>query len=268
MDSNENAMTSDSNTNKAFSIRDYALEARERDIHNNWPFDEKCMDFCVKLGVNKLLPPFESPDSVRHSLYRCMQSHDPEEPIAPIDSNDKCCQGTKEEKEFIKDDSSLYIDEAVSDITRQMSPLSLSSTKSERDDGGSAMPLTKCFVKKRNKRKGKHKMRSMEEIYAEARPCTLEECTQIYGTPSATVATVMPNICNQGSSESERRIHDTNGSMTTSDDDYKHESKGLKITHSISGNKGNGGFISENKHVIKFKLSGCKSQIQNRKAVP
>ncbi|KAK4439627.1 hypothetical protein Salat_0297600 [Sesamum alatum] len=50
-----------------FSIRDYVFNTRGKDIRNNWPFSQKNLQLCLKYGVNDVLPPFQSLDSVRNS---------------------------------------------------------------------------------------------------------------------------------------------------------------------------------------------------------
>ncbi|RZC47356.1 hypothetical protein C5167_040326 [Papaver somniferum] len=53
-----------------FSIRDYVLAARDKNISRNWPFPEKYLQTCMIHGVSKVLPPFDSHKSVKNLLYR------------------------------------------------------------------------------------------------------------------------------------------------------------------------------------------------------
>ncbi|KAI3890246.1 hypothetical protein MKX03_021250 [Papaver bracteatum] len=53
-----------------FSIRDYVLAARDKNISRNWPFPEKYLQTCMIYGVSKVLPPFDSHKSVKNKLYR------------------------------------------------------------------------------------------------------------------------------------------------------------------------------------------------------
>uniref|UniRef100_A0A7N0TY30 Uncharacterized protein n=1 Tax=Kalanchoe fedtschenkoi TaxID=63787 RepID=A0A7N0TY30_KALFE len=51
-----------------FSIRDFVLAARSKDIGTNWPFPDKHLKLCLKHGVKNLLPPFQSKTSKRKQL--------------------------------------------------------------------------------------------------------------------------------------------------------------------------------------------------------
>lgn len=56
-----------------FSIRDYVYSARSKDIATNWPFSEKNLQQCRKLGVTNFLPPFQHVDSVKSmSVKKCV----------------------------------------------------------------------------------------------------------------------------------------------------------------------------------------------------
>ncbi|CAI9756765.1 unnamed protein product [Fraxinus pennsylvanica] len=55
-----------------FSIRDYVLNTRSKDIQTNWPFSQKKLQLCLKHGVTNLLPPFQSLDYARNSsIEKC-----------------------------------------------------------------------------------------------------------------------------------------------------------------------------------------------------
>ncbi|KAL4554635.1 hypothetical protein LXL04_037233 [Taraxacum kok-saghyz] len=56
-----------------FSIRDYVLGLRSKDVACNWPFSPTSLQLCLKHGVKNLLPPFQSLDSLRNnsSVTRC-----------------------------------------------------------------------------------------------------------------------------------------------------------------------------------------------------
>ncbi|KAI3946576.1 hypothetical protein MKX01_014434 [Papaver californicum] len=53
-----------------FSIRDYVLAARDKNITCNWPFPEKYLQTCMIRGVSKVLPPFDCHISVKNILCR------------------------------------------------------------------------------------------------------------------------------------------------------------------------------------------------------
>ncbi|KAL4185958.1 hypothetical protein AMTRI_Chr10g8370 [Amborella trichopoda] len=86
-----------------FSIREYVLAARNRDIGTNWPFSPQYLQLCVKHGVRNLLPPFESPDIVRDPSFRKAVIFD--------DFGSKDVDHTNGELVNSKSTSSLQIDE-------------------------------------------------------------------------------------------------------------------------------------------------------------
>ncbi|CAM8986858.1 unnamed protein product [Rhodiola kirilowii] len=48
-----------------FSIRDFVLSARNKDIRTNWPFSDKHLKLCLMHGVKDVLPPFQPKTSKR-----------------------------------------------------------------------------------------------------------------------------------------------------------------------------------------------------------
>ncbi|KAI3898386.1 hypothetical protein MKW92_020330 [Papaver armeniacum] len=78
-----------------FSIRDYVLAARDKNISRNWPFPEKYLQTCMIHGVSKVLPPFDSHKSVKNLLYRKEKKSD-------IGSVLKKCTGLDRGKEIIE----------------------------------------------------------------------------------------------------------------------------------------------------------------------
>ncbi|MCL7050725.1 hypothetical protein MKW94_002965 [Papaver nudicaule] len=53
-----------------FSIRNYVLAARAKNISGNWPFPETYLQNCMIHRVSKVLPPFDSYKSVKNIVYR------------------------------------------------------------------------------------------------------------------------------------------------------------------------------------------------------
>ncbi|KAF6176438.1 hypothetical protein GIB67_010075 [Kingdonia uniflora] len=175
------------NTSNSFSIRDYVAAAREKSICHNWPFPEEYLKLCMKHGVTRVLPPFEACDSpMRSPSWKkdaCnTYSLDDQE---HVDSVSKSCLENIYEKEINSVGNDAYIDEAVCKISEPMYLLSLSTNKYEHgEESGlnsetSLQPLDLEHVKwlscKRKKRKGKSKKRSMVDIIAKAKPCSMED---------------------------------------------------------------------------------------------
>ncbi|KAL5703243.1 hypothetical protein ACHQM5_028358 [Ranunculus cassubicifolius] len=267
MGSNDNAITV--NNSVPFSIRNYVLEAREQDIRNNWPFHDRYLDICTKHGINGLLPPFESQDSSRYSSYgQHTQSCCAQEGDGYIGPKKDSCVGVNKEKEFVKVESNTCIDEAVSEITKQMSPLSLSVNKNQQGDSGLSSDIPslsmeqtiKSFCKKRKKYKGKRKKRSMAEIYADAKPCTLEDLVLANGA--------IPYASDNGTTESKRCENEINCSTTTLDhDDGNNPTGSLKMPLLSSAKEEKNNYVREKNHIIKIMYSGCKSNSDNKKGI-
>ncbi|KAL3508299.1 hypothetical protein ACH5RR_027700 [Cinchona calisaya] len=71
-----NSDLDDNNTHPTpkFTIRDYVFDSRSKDIKKNWPFSQENLQLCLKHGVTDVLPPFQSPDTVRNSLLNSCSS--------------------------------------------------------------------------------------------------------------------------------------------------------------------------------------------------
>ncbi|KAL6547018.1 hypothetical protein OROMI_022739 [Orobanche minor] len=54
-----------------FSIKeDYVFGTRVNDIKHNWPFSPKNLQLCLKYRAKEVLPPLQSPDSVKFSAQK------------------------------------------------------------------------------------------------------------------------------------------------------------------------------------------------------
>ncbi|KAL9691943.1 hypothetical protein QQ045_012371 [Rhodiola kirilowii] len=88
-----------------FSIRDFVLAARSKNIETNWPFPDKHLKLCLKHGVKDLLPPFQSKLSKRKQSFtvcldktsladgRIITRTPDEQPSAKVDSLTVCSLG-------------------------------------------------------------------------------------------------------------------------------------------------------------------------------
>lgn len=118
--------------------RQYVLLSRQKDIFKSWPFAEKYLRLCLKYGVTNVLPP----------LY---------------DNKGKV---TNE-----GDNHEVSIQETLmSMVCEQIQLINLSCHDCKQNN-------TNNISEKKGKksRKWKRKMKTMEEIFATAKHCTLEE---------------------------------------------------------------------------------------------
>ncbi|KAF7837076.1 uncharacterized protein G2W53_005558 [Senna tora] len=139
---------------KSFSIREYVVGWREKDIVKSWPFPEKYLQMCVDHGVRNVLPPFG--------------------PLA--DEDDKNVLVSKSEALPDDDQKQQNI------IKREDDPTAGLFSKEER----SKVMITSqeegiwCNSRKdKRRRRGKCKKRSMLEILAVAKRSTSEEINRI-----------------------------------------------------------------------------------------
>ncbi|KAG1326759.1 hypothetical protein COCNU_01G006930 [Cocos nucifera] len=117
-----------------FSIRDYVLNLRSKDVTKNWPFPCKFLRLCLEYGVKDILPPFESPDLVRAQF--CRRGAESEQQIAceQISAEIKSLEtrdvgGDDEEPNIIKHELCLPPDQLAIECSNQARNLFSKSMK-------------------------------------------------------------------------------------------------------------------------------------------
>ncbi|XP_043722823.1 uncharacterized protein LOC122669964 [Telopea speciosissima] len=293
---------------KPFSIRQYVFEARQKDIYNNWPFPEEYLKVCSKHGVSRVLPPFGSNESIRNSLHtkdvgqNCAKKEDSD--VGFIDKHSTWIDGTEDNLEVAGD---VYMDAAISEVSKKVNHLSLNCNKPEHGDGKGlssnvgkhplvskdntsnakpslnhsyvqivvALPSTKAFRKQKQKgkpkkHKGKPKKRLLADILAEARPCTLEDIDGLKGSNWAKDPSITPYGFAYSSINTENFEDEGKESMTSIQPDCRPILKGgiQKAKHPRDDNAGNGNLFIKRKRVVKFNLNGNKSKLCNRVIIP
>ncbi|OVA19094.1 hypothetical protein BVC80_9031g32 [Macleaya cordata] len=251
MGSNDDAVA----INKPFSIRDYVLVARQKDISQNWPFPDKYLQTCMKHGITKLLPPFESCNFARNPSYREEEnSSSAKEDKAIISSINKSCVEFDRKEEIIK----VYNIDVSTSSTKP-------SFNNQMDQCLTAVPSSKRLKSKRKKRKRKRKKRSMVDICAKARPCTLEELDKINGSNWA----IDQRVVYRGTITSDQVVDEVNGSVTEEDDrGTKLAETSWKTKHPRDDNAENDNVVVQKRQILKFKLNGRKPKSQNIKVNP
>ncbi|KAK9159423.1 hypothetical protein Syun_005764 [Stephania yunnanensis] len=226
-----------------FSIRNYVLAVRGKDIYRNWPFHDEHLQFCMKLGISRVLPPFDSIDKPN---------------IVGLDREEEHMMERHDHIEKISVMNGLH---SLSPIVLH---LSTDEASNDMDKFVAASTATKKMRYKRKKRKGKPKMRSMADICAEARPSTLEE---LDGTGRSKwrfdSRNLKPYTDNQVAMEVEHIANEVNESMVTVDYHDKscaaienfcktnNPSDGVGISHKSALDKRN--------LLMKIKLNRCRS---------
>ncbi|XP_061357964.1 uncharacterized protein LOC133302227 [Gastrolobium bilobum] len=185
---------------KPFSIRQYVLASRHRSILHSWPFPEKYLQMCLNRGLRDVLPPFGRQTSLAESLKGCSNSM-----LLRNDSKEVDCCKTEEHHliehpQNIKNECDLFSDGERYKVTTNHNrdcPSSheegnqhncgVSVNLSQSADtftlpssvnvhkNSSSLALSKVTKDKRRRRRGRCKKRSMVDILAVARHCTLEE---------------------------------------------------------------------------------------------
>lgn len=181
----------------SFSIRQYVLAAREKDVSCNWPFPEKYLRVCQKHGISNLLPTLEPLVLATNQSHKegLSLNYTQEEIInadyvISIDGHKENIEGCDLNSEVSSQACNLSLS---SDICKHKENNSLSSdivhvpgspeiqlsttTPSLHPhfvQSTEALTSTKRSKHKQRKCKRKRKKRSMVDIFAVAKRCTLE----------------------------------------------------------------------------------------------
>ncbi|XP_019702842.1 uncharacterized protein [Elaeis guineensis] len=125
-----------------FSIRDYVLNLRSKDVTKNWPFPCKFLQLCLECGVKDILPPFESPDLVRAQFCRrgaesqqqiaCSYSEQISAEVKPLETKD-VGRDDDEEPNIIMHELCLPPDQLAIECSNRAQNLSSKSMKPKID---------------------------------------------------------------------------------------------------------------------------------------
>ncbi|KAK6255302.1 hypothetical protein QQP08_012213 [Theobroma cacao] len=188
-----------------FSIRQFVEATRRKDVFLCWPFQQKHLHICLKYGISNVLPPFEPCNPAIRTTEEtvglmCSQQNEEnvsfENKVRDVIVQEQLikdeCNSFYDEvllkapcHDFLKshlDDSSKHKDESnlSFDYTSNViAPLNRQSSSIEGSDLN-VHPRTNTLSSKRlrhkqRKYKWRQKKRSMLDILAKAKPCTLED---------------------------------------------------------------------------------------------
>ncbi|KAI4344861.1 hypothetical protein L6164_012048 [Bauhinia variegata] len=186
---------------KPFSIRQYVLASRQRNLLNSWPFPEKYLHLCLNHGLKDVLPPMELLTTLAESLKSSSNLN------CPQDDNHRKIQEPdliEHEQQNVKTEFDLFSRDEKSKATGQKIPIShedgrhhvcnFSNMISPEEDiftkpssgyvHKKSLTMTnssKTTKHKWRRRKGRHctKKKSMAEILAAAKYCTVEDLQMI-----------------------------------------------------------------------------------------
>ncbi|XP_057445263.1 uncharacterized protein LOC130737495 [Lotus japonicus] len=177
---------------KPFSIRQYVLASRRSCILHNWPFSEKYLQMCLNHGVRDVLPPFESLKGCNSNLMPSPNDIDSIGEFGKTEVQHHLIQP----QQNVKHDSDLFSHGEGNKVTNDCSRRDYLSSHEEGNQPEkfnlSQSAAARCSIhvhksrpsfssskavkgKCRRRGRGRCKKRSMVDILAESRHCTLEE---------------------------------------------------------------------------------------------
>ncbi|KAK4266567.1 hypothetical protein QN277_027464 [Acacia crassicarpa] len=203
---------------KTFSIRQYVLACRQKGLVQSWPFLEKYLKMCLDLGLRNVLPPFGLSSSNNNNSVSESSSHNNNGIIIP-NLNDPCDDEDYDDDKnvgFLKSESPHHRHVLLEQMKEQnivnLSDSGLLSNNEHRSkaiqEDGMISPadwvnhqiIVRCSSKSsgkldRRRRKGRCKKRSMADILAEAKHCTLEEINRINQFSYAAAGNIIEGYC-------------------------------------------------------------------------
>ncbi|KAI9115085.1 hypothetical protein K1719_014098 [Acacia pycnantha] len=202
-----------------FSIRQYVLACRQKGLVQSWPFPEKYLKMCLDRGLRNVLPPFGLSSSNNNNSVSESSSHNNNGIIIP-NLNDPCDDEVHDDDknvEFLKSESPhhqhVLLEQKEQNIVNLSDSGLLSNnehrSKAIQEDGmispadlvnQSSQIIVKCSSKSsgkldRRRRKGRCKKRSMADILAKAKHCTLEEINRIKQFSYAATGNIIEGYC-------------------------------------------------------------------------
>lgn len=286
------------NSNLLTISRQHVLACRQRDVFSNWPFPKKYLHMCLSHGIKEVLPPLESHKSALQSIrgvvsLNCAQQEDKDDDLFRNKSSDtvvqenecECILNTEpsiselsiqhrrheheeNENHFSPEVASSSIimvstDQPLTTIPssqnkNDFSPhvASSSSVVVSTDQPSTSIQTTTTLTsirklsKKERRRNGKQKKRSMADILDVAKPCTLEDLLRI-----KRLCCVSSNPLELGDEGTECKIDAENNCESDLTKDYSSE----KLETDCEA--ANLSMLSRKRLVVKFKFSGCESNV-------
>ncbi|XVF37852.1 hypothetical protein REPUB_Repub20aG0046700 [Reevesia pubescens] len=191
---------------KPFSIRQFVIDTRTKDILHCWPFPQKYLQICLKYGVSNVLPPFEPCNSAIQTTAETVGLTCSQQDKENVSFEKKVRDIIEQEKYLIKDEYNCYYDKVLSEAPCHYFLKShLDDSSKHKDESNfssdyisnvtvpvnqqsSSLQGSHLYVhqrtntvspkrlrQKQRKHKRTQKKRSMLDILARAKQCTLED---------------------------------------------------------------------------------------------
>ncbi|KAJ1385809.1 hypothetical protein SESBI_41318 [Sesbania bispinosa] len=267
---------------KPFSIRQYVSAWRQKNISGNWPFPEKYLQMCLERGIKDVLPPFEpqktslSEPFIESSNLKHSQN----------DSSSKEAEFCKTEEQQnvlimkhppqnIKNECNLFSHgEGDKDTNQSQDYFPSSHEEGNQPNYGNvsvnlsqsqsidALPspihahkssptlvVYKNKAKKEKRKRGRRrcKKRTMEDILAEAKHCTIEESYRKFCYNESTVA----------ESKGSQQMVPLENVSNYPHDHQMGEDSSRKGGSEVQQGANNADMTGKGPLLLKFKLNGC-----------
>lgn len=159
----------------SFSIRQYAYASRQKDIFNSWPFPEEYLHMCVNQGITikDVLPPMplaEPLNGCSNLMHLGDVSKDSNFCKAEVPHLIEHPQNIKNECHLLSNGERYKVTDHNQDSPSSPNHVHMSSP---------TLASFKAMKDKRKRGRGRCKKRSMVDILATARHCTLEEINKM-----------------------------------------------------------------------------------------
>ncbi|XP_022145235.1 uncharacterized protein LOC111014738 [Momordica charantia] len=174
---------------KLFSIRQYTLSCRQKNLFHCWPFPVKYLLLCLSHGVNNILPPLDLPPYVIQSSEHvrsidCMQKDNKDNPIVVNDegpdiTEESAGKRSYNSRQLCHSSGIMSRDVSSNMLCPERQALSTPTTLHSCLDVDKwpirSLDCSRMSRKNDRSRKGKQKKRWMVDILAVAKPCSLED---------------------------------------------------------------------------------------------
>lgn len=230
---------------KPFSLRQYVLASRHRNLLQNWPFHEKHLKLCLEHGLKEVLPPLGPQTSLSEPDPNLMHSSSDGNSNKKEEEADSCKaevphlygyhpQTVQNDTDYkVKEGNQHHCSNVSANLSQPAYTCTLPSSTHHAYKRSPLLPSSKAVKDKCRRHKGRCKKRSMVDILAVARHSTLEE---IHRMNKFYYAETVIEGCQQKGGENSCR-------KDGSEDAYD------AVTHIDMAQKG--------PLLLKFKLNGC-----------
>ncbi|KAL9316943.1 hypothetical protein ACSQ67_013460 [Phaseolus vulgaris] len=172
---------------KPFSLRQYVLASRHRNLLQNWPFHEKHLKLCLEHGLEEVLPPLGPQTSLSEPDSPNLMHSSSDGNSNKKEEADSCKaevphlhgyhpQTVQNECDYkVKEGNQHHCSNVSANLSQPAYKCTLPSSTHHAYKRSPLLPSSKAVKDKCRRHKGRCKKRSMVDILAVARHSTLEE---------------------------------------------------------------------------------------------